>query len=103
MPANNFVLRKIDTGQISSSDSSDNLEKSSSPQHRSNSGKRISVVLTGDAEQLLDDLAHIQGISKSEALRKAIATESYFLEERRKGAKVFVRGKDNSLMEVVFR
>lgn len=81
-----------------------NPNKSSSPlKSTSNSGKRLSVILSDEAERLLDNLANTQGITKSEALRKAIATESYLTEERMKGSKVFIRSKQNELMEVVFR
>lgn len=94
--------KKLDTGQVLTSQSA----KAPNPDQaspRSSNGKRLSVILSDEAERLLNDLANIQGITKSEALRKAIATESYLLEERVKGSKVFVRSKNNELMEVVFR
>jgi predicted DNA-binding protein len=96
-----LMLENLDTGQSPTS-----LPVSSDPQKsspRPNNNKRLSVILSDEAERLLDYLANTQGITKSEALRKAIATESYLLEERMLGSKVFVRRKNNELMEVVFR
>jgi Ribbon-helix-helix protein, copG family len=68
-----------------------------------NSGKRLSVSLSDDAANLLEFLAQSQGITQNEALRKAIATEAYLLEERTQGTKVLLQKPDKEIREVLFR
>ena len=70
---------------------------------RAPSAKRMSISLTGDAVKFLEFLAESQGISQNEALRKAIATEFYLLEERLKGSKVLLQRADEEIREVIFR
>jgi 4-aminobutyrate aminotransferase-like enzyme len=65
--------------------------------------KRMSVTLAGDATRMLEDLAAAQGITQSEALRKAIATESYIREELSNGSKVLIQKPSLEIREVVFR
>lgn len=65
--------------------------------------KRMSISLTGDSAQLLELLAEIQGVSQNEALRRAIATEAYLMEERRQGSKVLLQKSDKEIREVIFR
>ena len=68
-----------------------------------NSVKRMSVSLSGDAARLLESLAEAQGITQNEALRKAIATEAYLRQEMEQGAKVLLQKSDKEIREVVFR
>jgi len=68
-----------------------------------NSMKRMSVSLSGDAARLLESLAEAQGITQNEALRKAIATEAYLRQEMEQGAKVLLQKPDKEIREVVFR
>jgi hypothetical protein len=65
--------------------------------------KRMSVSLSGDAARLLEHLAEAQGITQTEALRKAIATEAYLRQEMDQGAKVLLQKPDKEIREVVFR
>lgn len=67
------------------------------------SGKRLSISLSDDAARLLEFLAESQGITQNEALRKAIATEAYLLEERMQGTKVLLQKSDKEIREVLFR
>lgn len=91
-----------DTGQSNATDTSPvNIGKSSSTSNTS--AKRISVSLSADAAQLLEYLAQTQGITQNEALRKAIATEAYFLREMKEGSKVLLQKPDKEVREVVFR
>jgi len=66
-------------------------------------GKRLSISLSDDAANLLEFLAQSQGITQNEALRRAIATEAYLLEERTQGTKVLLQKSDRELREVLFR
>ena len=70
---------------------------------KTNNGKRLSISLSNDAADLLEFLAQTQGITQTEALRKAIATEYYLLEERRKGSKILLQKSDKEICEVLFR
>jgi Ribbon-helix-helix protein, copG family len=65
--------------------------------------KRMSVSLTGDIVELLEFLAEKQGITQNEAIRRAIATDVYFLKERSAGGTVLIQKPDKELREVVFR
>ncbi len=78
-------------------------EKSKENAARAPSAKRMSISLSGDAVKFLEFLAESQGISQNEALRKAIATEFYLLEERLKGSKVLLQRADEEIREVIFR
>jgi len=64
---------------------------------------RMSVSLPPDAAEMLDVLATSQGISKNEALRKAIATEAYFQKEISEGSTILVQKTNSELREIVFR
>lgn len=65
--------------------------------------KRMSVILSSDAAQLLEWLAATQGITQTEALRKAIATEAYLHKEIKQGSKVLILNSDKEVREIVFR
>ncbi|MEO0538450.1 MAG: ribbon-helix-helix protein, CopG family [Cyanobacteria bacterium P01_A01_bin.123] len=66
-------------------------------------GKRLSISLSDEAAHLLEFLAQSQNITQNEALRRAIATEAYLLEERLKGTKVLLQKSDKEIREVLFR
>lgn len=65
--------------------------------------QRLSVSLAEDVSQLLESLAKSQGITKNEAIRKAIATEAYLLQERLGGSKILLQKPDKEVREVLFR
>jgi hypothetical protein len=69
----------------------------------SNNTKRMSISLSGDTVELLEFLADRQGISQTEAIRRAIATDVYFLKERLDGSKVLIQKPDKEVREVLFR
>jgi hypothetical protein len=82
--------------------SSLSLQTSTDPPTPNNT-KRMSISLSGDIVELLEFLAERQGISQNEAIRRAIATDVYFLKERLEGAKVLIQKSDKEIREVVFR
>jgi Ribbon-helix-helix protein, copG family len=65
--------------------------------------KRMSIGLSGETVELLEFLADSQGISQNEAIRRAIATDVYFLKERLEGSKVLIQKSDKEIREVLFR
>ena len=65
--------------------------------------KRLSISLSGDAAKMLEWLAENQGVTQNEALRKAIATETYFRQELEAGTKVLLEKANKDIREVVFR
>jgi predicted transcriptional regulator len=69
----------------------------------SNTGKRMSINLSSDVAKWLESIAEEQNISQSEALRRAIATEKYLLDERNKGSKILLQKADKESREVIFR
>jgi metal-responsive CopG/Arc/MetJ family transcriptional regulator len=68
-----------------------------------NTMQRLSVSLPEDVSQLLESLAKSQGITKNEAIRKAIATEAYLWQERLEGSKILLQKADKEVREVLFR
>ena len=68
-----------------------------------NNPKRMSISLSGDIVELLEFLAERQGITQNEAIRRAIATDVYFLKERLQGANILIQKPDKEIREVVFR
>jgi hypothetical protein len=83
----------------------------SDPSNWYGTGKSISlgeavprqIALSGDALEHLQELATSQGITMEEALRKAIATESYLYKEMQAGSKVLLLTADKEVREVLFR
>ena len=67
------------------------------------STKRMSIGLSGETVELLEFLAQSQGISQTEAIRRAIATDVYFLKERLDGSKVLLQKSNKEIREVLFR
>ena len=64
---------------------------------------RINVVISDQILETIEKIAECQGISKSEVIRKAIATEFYFLKERQNGSKVMLLDSNKEIREVIFR
>jgi hypothetical protein len=63
----------------------------------------MSISLSGDTAELLEFLAESQGISQNEAIRRAIATDVYFIKERLDGSRVLIQKPDKEIREVLFR
>ncbi|MCC5609784.1 ribbon-helix-helix protein, CopG family [Nostoc sp. CHAB 5834] len=93
------ILQDLDTGQSFATDGLSSEQVSSN----ASSVKRMSISLPGDIARLLQYLADTQGISQNEALRKAIATEAYLLDERQQGTKVLLQKANKEIREVLFR
>ena len=62
---------------------------------------RLNADLSPAVAKALKDLAAAQGVSLTEALSRAIGTESTLAEKRRKGGKVLVE-EGGTLKELVF-
>ena len=65
--------------------------------------KRVSVSLPLDTIEKLDAIASRHGISMTDAIRRAIATEAYIESEIQQDSKILIQKSDNTLREVVFR
>lgn len=63
---------------------------------------RTTITISSDALDKLDWLAKHQGISRNDAIRRAIATEAYIREELDKESTILVRKQDKSIHELVF-
>lgn len=64
--------------------------------------KRITVQLSGDQFKYLQWLAKKQNVSQAEALRKALATESYLYQAREGGGQILIKDGE-SIHELVLR
>lgn len=62
---------------------------------------RLNADLSPDVAKALKELAEKQGVSLTEALSRAIGTESTLAAKRRKGAKVLVQ-EGSEVKELVF-
>jgi len=65
--------------------------------------KRVSVSLPLDTIKKLDAIASRHGITMTDAIRRAIATEDYIESEIQADSKILIQKSDNTLREVVFR
>lgn len=65
--------------------------------------KRMTVSLSPETVEKLEAIAEEKGITFTEALRLAIATEDYLRNELKNGGKVLIQKKDNTIRELVFR
>lgn len=65
--------------------------------------KRVSVSLPLDTIKKLDAIASRHGITMTDAIRRAIATEDYIESEIQEDSKILIQKSDNTLREVVFR
>lgn len=65
--------------------------------------KRVSVSLPLDTIEKLDTIASRHGITMTDAIRRAIATEAYIDNEIQEDNKILIQKSDNTLREVVFR
>jgi hypothetical protein len=66
-------------------------------------GKRLTVALKPDVNEMLDKLAKSSGITLNEVIHKAIATEFYIRQEIEQGSKILVQKPNDEIREVVFR
>lgn len=73
------------------------------PRNMKDTSKRMSISLTGQAADVLDQLAKEQSITQNEALRKAIGTESYIREELSKNSKFIIKRSNGEQAEIIFR
>lgn len=77
------------------------IDKNDSP---SPSGEKLTLRLSGDTREALEWIAAKYGnISLAEAIRRAIGTEKFFLEERDKGSSVIVEEKGGRIKEIILR
>ncbi|MEL6929710.1 MAG: hypothetical protein AAFO95_13860 [Cyanobacteria bacterium J06600_6] len=78
-------------------------DKSDSAQDNPASPKRMTISFPGELNQHLVWLAQQQGISQAEAVRKAVALESYLRQALQKpGAKLLIED-ESSLREIIIR
>ncbi len=64
--------------------------------------KSISVNLTSEIVELLEQIGRDRGMSLIDVLRHAIGTEQYFHEVRKNNEKVLIEKKNGELREVIF-
>ncbi len=65
--------------------------------------KRVSVSLPLETIEKLDAISRRHGITMTDAIRRAIATEDYIESEIQEDSKILIQKSDNTLREVVFR
>jgi hypothetical protein len=91
------VTKKRDTNNLTLVSGNEKVDKPKA------SPKRMSISLTGNAAEVLDELAKSQDITQNEALRKAIGTEAYIRREISNGSRIVVIRADGKEVDVVFR
>lgn len=69
----------------------------------SNPAKNISVNLTSEMVELLEQIAHDRNTTLIDVLRHAVGTEQYFHEVKKNNEIVLVKKKDGELREVIFK
>jgi hypothetical protein len=63
---------------------------------------QLTVLLSDDVVNALEQTAKDQGITMTEALSKAIMTESYMRRELKNKSKVLIRKSNRTFLEVIF-
>ena len=64
---------------------------------------KISVNLSKDVVKALKDMADEQNISMTEALRRSISTEKFFLDTVKRKGKILIEEEDKTIKQVVVR
>ncbi|WP_072691704.1 hypothetical protein [Rhodococcus marinonascens] len=64
--------------------------------------RRATVSLRERDERNLEKVADMAGLNKNDAIRKSLATEAFFLDVRKEGSDVYVKGKDGVFREIKF-
>ena len=64
---------------------------------------KLTVNLSGDVYATLKGLAEQQGTTITDALRKAIGTESFFRTAKGNGSDILVQDKNKNVKQVVLR
>ena len=65
--------------------------------------KKVTVNLSDETIEDLREVASKRGITLTEAIRKAIATEKFVQDERDEGAKILIEKPGERVREVEFR
>ena len=65
--------------------------------------KKVAVTLPLETIEKLDKIASRHGITMTDAIRRAIATEAYIDNEIQENSKILIQKSDNTLIEVIFR
>ena len=68
---------------------------------RETESRAIEVVVSDEAYEALQEIAHRRGISIAEALKEAVALEKWYLETKKDGSRVLVV-KDGDARELVY-
>ena len=77
--------------------------KEKSTDQDTSQAKRVSVSLPLNTIEQLDQIARRHGITMTDAIRRAVATEAYLDNEIQENSKILIQKSDNSLIEVIFR
>ncbi len=64
---------------------------------------KTTVNLPEESIQALEEIASRRGTSLSAVIRSAIATEKYFSDAKKSGAKILIEEKDKSMKQVIFQ
>ncbi|MGH2548676.1 MAG: ribbon-helix-helix protein, CopG family [Thermomicrobiales bacterium] len=64
---------------------------------------RLSVNITPEVAEAIQALARSRGITVSELVRSALATEKFLADEQRKNKKLLLEAEDGTRERVVFR
>ena len=61
------------------------------------------VILSGDTEILLEDLAKLQNADLAMTIKKALATEAFLLKHAKVGYKILLQSPDGEITQVILR
>lgn len=70
---------------------------------KANELKRMTIALPQETAKMLELLSELQGVTQSEALRRAISTEAFIQREIKSGSRILVQAPDGQVKELVFR
>lgn len=64
---------------------------------------KLCISLPEQVMNALKEVAVSQGVTMTEAIRRAIGTEKFLMKEKEKGGKVLIEDKEKNLRELVLR
>jgi nucleoid-associated protein YgaU len=99
MKTNESIKLQRDGPDALSDESTQSVKEKNSAQKNS---KRMTIQFSDNLMQHIEWLAEVQGISQAEAVRKAVALESYLRQALLSGSKLLIEDED-SVREVIIR
>jgi hypothetical protein len=96
-------MRSSGTGHPSTPRTDADAEKAEEVQTVAPTSRKITVNLSEEVLNALNELSRRRGLTVTETLRRSISTEKYIQDALDEGAKILIERPNGSIRELVFR